>query len=357
MNIYQATASYEAWMKKCTSVVQADLREKHKEMKQDPYYFLRGTYYHWAAMWPKVCPGLAGAPKILASGDLHVGSFGTWRDAEGRMCWGVDDFDEAYPLPYTNDLVRLAASVKIVTRCEQLTIKFKIACDAILEGYATCLKEGGHPLVLAERERNLERFGIAAIDPPQDFWEKLAELPTVSAKLPSKLGRALEDTLPPGMQYRVVRRKAGVGSRGQQRFVAIATWKGGYVAREAKAMLPSASVWLEGRTGKKQNYYQQLISGAVRSHDPFQKIKGSWLIRRLSPDSNPIEISELTKQRDEEILLQAMGCEVANVHLATSRATKNILHDIRARKANWLRSAAKEMAKAVEKQWQKYVEE
>jgi Uncharacterized protein conserved in bacteria (DUF2252) len=28
---------------------------------------------------------------------------------------GVDDFDESYPLPYTNDIVRLAASLKIVS--------------------------------------------------------------------------------------------------------------------------------------------------------------------------------------------------------------------------------------------------
>ncbi len=45
---------------------------------------------------------VARAPQIVAVGDLHVGSFGTWRDGEGRLCWGVDDFDEAYPLPYTN---------------------------------------------------------------------------------------------------------------------------------------------------------------------------------------------------------------------------------------------------------------
>ena len=61
----------------------------------------------------------------MAVGDLHVGSFGTWRDSEGRMCWGVDDFDESYPLPYTNDLVRLAASVKLGVDVEGLTIKFK----------------------------------------------------------------------------------------------------------------------------------------------------------------------------------------------------------------------------------------
>jgi len=36
---------------------------------------------------------------VLAVGDLHVENFGTWRDAEGRLIWGVNDFDEAWRLP------------------------------------------------------------------------------------------------------------------------------------------------------------------------------------------------------------------------------------------------------------------
>jgi uncharacterized protein DUF2252 len=36
---------------------------------------------------------VARAPQVLAVGDLHVGCFGTWRDREGRLCWGIDDFD------------------------------------------------------------------------------------------------------------------------------------------------------------------------------------------------------------------------------------------------------------------------
>lgn len=41
----------------------------------------------------------------------------------------------------------------------------------------------------------------------------------------------------------------------------------------------------------------------------------TWLIRRLSPESNPIEISDLHKERNEEQLLYAMGSEAANVHV------------------------------------------
>src|ERR1700679_1014146 len=118
LNIREATASYELWIERCTTVISSDLRSKHEQMKESPFLFLRGTFYRWAQMWPSVCAELCDAPKVLAVGDMHVNSFGTWRDAEGRLCWGVDDFDEAYPLAYTNDLVRLAASLKLVIEAE-----------------------------------------------------------------------------------------------------------------------------------------------------------------------------------------------------------------------------------------------
>ena len=122
MDIRQATASYEIWLRGCTRVVESDLKSKHEQMRKDPFLFFRGTYYRWTQLWPEVCEEVIRAPKVLSVGDLHVGSFGTWRDSEGRLCWGVDDFDDAYPLPYTNDLVRLAASVKMVTDAGTLKI-------------------------------------------------------------------------------------------------------------------------------------------------------------------------------------------------------------------------------------------
>lgn len=355
VNIREATRSYEGWMRRCTTVIESDLRSKHAQMREDAFLFLRGTFYRWAQLWPEICSDLTQSPSVLACGDLHVGSFGTWRDSEGRLCWGVDDFDEAYPLPYTNDLVRLATSVKIVNDSEELTISLKAGCDAILDGYQQTLKRGGCPLVLAEHEQNLEKLGIEAIDPAPDFWKKLNELPVVRGYLPKDVKLTLEKTLPDSkMDYKVVRRAAGLGSRGQQRFVAIAQWNGGYIAREAKAMLPSSCVWMSGRVGRRQSYYGEVIRAAVRSRDPFQKIEGSWLIRRLSPDSNPIEIKDLPQKRDEQALLHAMGTEAANVHLGSKSAVNRILQDLGRRKAGWLRAAAKEMAKAMVRDWKKY---
>jgi Uncharacterized protein conserved in bacteria (DUF2252) len=354
-NIEDATASYEAWMRSCATVLPSDLRLKHKEMRESPFGFLRGTFYRWAQLWPSVCSDLCDAPRVLAVGDLHVNSFGTWRDGEGRLCWGVDDFDEAYPLAYTNDLVRLAASVKIVSDAEGLSIKLKDGCDAILNGYAECLNKGGQPVVLAEREQKLGKLGVDSFKPPSGFWKKLNRLPAVRQPLARDLKRALEKTLPEaGTDYKVVRRQAGLGSLGQERFVALAPWQGGYIAREAKLLVPSACAWLNDKVEKSQPWYEKAISSAVRSSDPFQVVDGRWLIRRLSPDSNPIDIRTLPKHSDEEVLLTAMGSEAANVHLGTKGQAKKILKNLKARKPAWLHDAAVRMAKLLEKDWKRY---
>jgi hypothetical protein len=342
-------------MRSCTKIVPSDLRLKHEQMKESPFGFLRGTFYRWAQLWPSVCGDLCAAPKVVAVGDLHVNSFGTWRDAEGRLCWGVDDFDEAYPLAYTNDLVRLAASLKIVLDDEGLSIKFKDGCNAILDGYSDSLRAGGDPIVLAEREQKLGKLGVDSFKPPTGFWEKLNRLPVLRQPLAKDLKRALEKTLPDArMDYKVVRRQAGLGILGQERFVAIGKWQGGWVAREAKLTIPSSCSWLNDQVEHRQSWYEKAISSAVRSPDPFQLIDGSWLIRRLSPDSNPIDIQTLPKHRDEAVLLYSMGSEAANVHLGTKGGAKRIANDLKRRKARWLQDAGVRMAKILEKDWNRY---
>src|SRR5580704_16118382 len=104
-------------------------------MTKSPFEFLRATFYRWAQRWPEVCPEESSAPEVLAVGDLHVENFGTWRDAEGRLIWGVNDFDEAHPMAYTIDLVRLATSAHLAIAEEPLNFNTGEGCDAILEGY------------------------------------------------------------------------------------------------------------------------------------------------------------------------------------------------------------------------------
>src|ERR1700751_6016633 len=186
-------------MRSCTKVVESELTEKHTQMRSAPFPFFRGTYYRWTQLWPEICDDLRKAPRVLGVGDLHVASFGTWRDREGRLCWGVDDFDDAYPLPYTNDLGSPCAGIRRGAGSEDLTIGFRDGCDAVLEGYLESLKMGGCPFVLAEHQKNLQRLGIEAIKPPQDFWDKLNKNPAVSrGDVPLKERDAWRKTLPPG---------------------------------------------------------------------------------------------------------------------------------------------------------------
>lgn len=193
---------------------------------------------------------------------------------------------------------------------------------------------------------------MEVIPSPTEFWQKLQALPGCRQSPPDDVTTIIERALPDvGMTYTVARRQAGVGSLGQQRFVAIAEWNGGLVAREVKAMMPSACVWLENRSGSRQSFYKRVIDGAVRSRDPYQFISGRWLVRRLSPEANPIEIANLPKKRDEETLLRAMGREVANVHLGSRQRIPAVLQDLQRRKGNWLRAAAKDMAEATRQDW------
>src|SRR5215469_5446038 len=150
MNVVKAITRYERWLAAHTPLVKADLRLKHQQMAAAVFPFLRATFYRWVQMWPDVCPDAAKAPRILAVGDLHVENFGTWRDVEGRLVWGVNDFDEACHLAYTNDLVRLAVSAILAIEEGHLAAKPKEACFEILEGYTQSLVEHGRPFVLEE---------------------------------------------------------------------------------------------------------------------------------------------------------------------------------------------------------------
>src|SRR5580658_26664 len=113
MTIQQATQQYETWLAGHIRVLKDDLAAKHELMAQDAFAFLRATFYRWMQVFPALCPKTDDAPAVLAVGDLHVENYGTWRDAEGRLVWGINDFDEAFPLPYTVDLARLAASARL----------------------------------------------------------------------------------------------------------------------------------------------------------------------------------------------------------------------------------------------------
>jgi hypothetical protein len=351
MNIHKSTQDYEQWLSKQLTILPADLRLKHQAMSAGVFQFFRATFYRWMQHWPESCPDAHKAPKVLAVGDLHVENFGTWRDVEGRLVWGINDFDEVWTLPYTLDLVRLATSAHLAIDGSNLKIDHPEACSAILDGYREGLSVGGRPFVLAEAHLWLRDSVFGTLRDPVQFWTKMDALKPARAVVPDSATKALDRLMPEkGLKWRVSHRIAGLGSLGRQRFVAVAEYGGSKIAREAKALAPSACAWAAGNKTNKI-HYQEILDRAVRCPDPFVKVKQEWIVRRLAPDCSRVELSQLPKQREETKLLFAMGFETANVHLGTGRAGKAIAKDFAKRPKKWLHESAAAMGKAIKNDW------
>lgn len=354
MNCLDATKAYEGWLGKRTRMIEGDLQVKHQRMSADIFSFMRATFYRWLELWSETCADLAKAPVVLGVGDLHVENFGTWRDQEGRLVWGVNDFDEAFALPYTNDLARLAVSAHLAISANHLALRPADACEAIVKGYVKGLNEGGSPFVLAERHEWLRSIVTGELRDPVKFWEKLNTLGPIKARIPGTAAKALKRALPAGqLRYRLVHRVAGLGSLGRQRFVALAEWNGGQIAREAKALVPSAYVWFR-RAQADSSQYDRIVKQAIRCPDPFLEVRKGWIVRRLAPDCSRVELTVLPKGHDEYKLLEAMGQETANVHLGSKRAVRKVKRDLSKRPDGWLHTAAKAMVQATTEDWKSW---
>lgn len=348
MNFIKATRRYEAWLDRRLRLVPADLALKHNYMADSFFTFFRGTFYRWTQLWPEVCAALDKAPKVVAVGDLHVENFGTWRDSEGRLVWGINDFDEAFPMAFTVDLTRLLASVQIACPDGYLKIPSKTASELLFDSYRKALQRGGRPFVLAEEQTPLREMAVSRLRDPEKFWRHLERQRKVKT-VPGNARKTLLAALPKDSEpSHFVQRVAGVGSLGHERYVVIAPHHGGRVAREAKARSPSACVWA-GQRGKK-DYYRQLIENGMRCSDPFLSVTKKWVVRRLSPDCCRLELADFPKRWDEEALLLAMGWETANIHLANGNPSR-ILKYLRNVRPVAIHQHATAMVNVLRKDW------
>jgi hypothetical protein len=355
MRIFKATRKYESWLHEELDVFEKDLALKHQLLAKDPFTFLRGTFYRWMQRFPDVCQKTADAPVVLAVGDLHASNFGTWRDAREELIWGINDFDEAAHLPYTQDLVRLAASVKLASEMQHLQINLEEACEAILDGYRENLEKGGSPFAV-DREGDWMRkaYGKSELL-AEKYWEKFNQCAPMEQDVPSELRAMLEASLPEqGMAYHMLHRQAGVGSLGRPRFTLLAEWQDNFIALEAKALIPSAALWAQKNLNGADIQYEEVLARAVRRPDPVLKVYEGWVVRGLAPDRCRIELSELGPERDEKRMMHAMGAEAANIHLGTRPMVKRILADLKGRKANWLKMSAEKMVEVTLQDWERW---
>jgi hypothetical protein len=346
MTFRDENKEYEAWLRTRCDVVEDDLRYKRQRMKESPFVFLRATCFRWARRIERICPELAGAPAVLSVVDLHLENFGTWRDAEGRLVWGVNDFDEAAAAPYPFDLVRLATSARLVP---DLRIGKPAIAEAILAGYRQGL-EAPRPTLLDEQETWMRPLVACSDRQRARFWDEVHAYPP--AEPPAAVADGLRASLPADAgPPRFASCRKGGGSLGRPRYVAVAAWRGGHVVREAKALVPSAWDWAHDRDAVPSRF-AELAGGAFRTPDPFLRVADGFIYRRIAADSRKVEYGG--DARVPAALLTAMGRDLGAIH-AADPALPQLRADLASRPAKWLHEAAKAAAAAVEADYQSWV--
>jgi Uncharacterized protein conserved in bacteria (DUF2252) len=366
-DIATSTADYEAWLRKELrgEVVEDDLEEKHKKMAADAFQFLRATYWRWAETILTVCPELKGAASVLAVGDIHIENFGSWRDGEGRLVWGVNDFDEAAKMPYALDLVRLATSA-VLAKVPGLTIGQ--ICAHVLTGYRKGLLDP-RPFVLDGDHRWLRRKVAVPEEERVKFWDKFDPDKNLKKtkrgrskrrRIPPRHAKALQSAQPDdGIELVCWPRAAGTGSLGRARWVGYGLWRGAPIVRESKAIVPSA--WTRAHKGSRRLRCEEIATGKYRSPDPWYELKGRILVRRLSPNDRKLELPSKEERahrryfrRPPEFvnpsLLRAMGHDLASIHRGTPNRKKAIMADLVRRKRGWLRAAVESAAMLVRRE-------
>src|ERR1700748_269123 len=91
---------------------------RHGRMAASPWTYFRGAAAVMAA-------DLASTPNtriiVQLCGDAHVLNFGLWRTPERNLSFDLRDFDETLPGPFEWDVKRLAASLVVAARENQLS--------------------------------------------------------------------------------------------------------------------------------------------------------------------------------------------------------------------------------------------
>ena len=353
MGIRAANKAYEDWLRRELrgDLVEADLDKKHKKMRESAFAFLRATFWRWAETIVEVCPDLAKAPAVLAVGDIHLENFGTWRDAEGRLIWGVNDYDEAAEMPYALDLVRLAVSAALATSKNQIALK--AICANILQGYAHGL-EVPEAFVLDRQHMWLRTRFVVSETERAMFWQKMENqyhnvLATKKAEQPPALWRKQLTAALPDASIALAywRRSAGTGSLGRPRWVGYGIWRGGPLLREGKALVPSG--WTRAHGGGARLRLNDIALGKYRAPDPWYAASGNLLVRRLSPNNRKINVED---PRDAARLLHpdllwAMGRDLAAVHLGLRDQRDALRKDLEKRKSRWFHAQVEAAAEFV----------
>ncbi|MQY15884.1 hypothetical protein SRB5_60760 [Streptomyces sp. RB5] len=139
----------------------AAFRVKFRKMAASAFAFYRGTA---ALFYADLDREAKGGPfldertaRVWIHGDLHAENFGTYMDANGRLVFNVNDFDEAFVGPFTWDVKRLAASLALIGYTKALS---DTQISAIVREYAAAYHERIHALATGAKADEVPPFTL-----------------------------------------------------------------------------------------------------------------------------------------------------------------------------------------------------
>jgi uncharacterized protein (DUF2252 family) len=297
------------------------LKLKLHAMRQDPFAFFRGANPLFLGLLPRA-HALFGAPRTLICGDLHFENFGAFKGDNRLVYFDVNDFDEACVAPFTLDVVRFVASIKIAApglklepaQTRQLVKGFLDAYqDAILDGkprwIERSLAEGVFRTLLRNairrsRAQLLDRFSKTKDGARRLRIDGRRVLPLPSADVMRRLKRLLGEIGAAAGDRRFFelldagRRIAGTGSLGLQRYLLLVRGRGSpdaNFALDLKFAAPSAVIgWLA------EPQAQQWRGDAVRvvTLQRIMQAISPALLRPVQFDGAPFVLKELQPSID-----------------------------------------------------------
>lgn len=145
----------------------AAFRVKFRKMAGSAFAFYRGTaclFYADLEQERHSGPYLdERTGRVWIHGDLHAENFGTYMDANGRLVFNVNDFDEAYVGPFTWDLKRLAASLALIGYAKALSDE---QITELVRVYAAAYRERVHALATGAKDDELQPFTLDTAEGP-----------------------------------------------------------------------------------------------------------------------------------------------------------------------------------------------
>lgn len=308
------------------------LRIKLRKMRANAFSFLRGTSHLFLEHLDRegdVFP----APLTCACGDLHLENFGSYRGADRRAHFDINDFDDAAIAPASMDLLRLMASLHVGAQAMAFTPDdIQVLCTDFTDTYAVALTSGTPSCIdddtaprrlrlLLEKTRHRKRTELldarTLVKGKKRVFRiddnKTLEIPDKQRKRISAFMEQFACEQEDSDFFKVIdvaRRVAGTGSLGIERFAILVRGKGspdGNFLLDLKGAVPSTLMshiktvqpaWQsEAHRVAGMQRRMQVVSAAFLQ--PVRIGKSSFVMRELQPSSDRVTLEHSAPTRED----------------------------------------------------------